>query len=150
MFSWSKAKIFFYGNLIFLLGVALARFFVLENLYFSLLLLLVGGLLIAFWSDKTVRVALILAVFLLLGVWRYQVSLPVTNNSAQLNFYNGQPIKLAGVVCAEPDERIGQLKLTICSQELKKPETKKISGKVLVNLPLYPRYAYGDQVTLKC
>ncbi|MFA6428859.1 MAG: ComEC/Rec2 family competence protein [Candidatus Buchananbacteria bacterium] len=149
MFAWSKAKIFFWCNLLFLLGVAVARWWFIPAV--GLVLVIVGlfGGLLFFWRQKTYRVAIILAIFLLAGFWRYQASLPI-NSANQISYYNGQEVRVVGTVCQEPDERSNHVRLTFCTKEMLVPQATALSGKILIKSTLYPKYQYGDQLKLKC
>lgn len=51
--------------------------------------------------------------------------------------FHGKEVVVEGSICEDPDERIGNTKLTICAKE----------GKILLTTKLYPKYDYGD--TLK-
>ena len=85
-------------------------------------------------------------IFLVAGMWRYQISLPVTDET-KIWFYNGQRVNLQGLIAEPPDIRINQVKLTVSVQSV---NDRPVTGKVLVNTGLYPRYQYGDLVAINC
>ncbi len=157
----SKAKIFYYFLLCFIGGVAIRSFFVIEFFWIYLLGLIFLVLTIIFWQNKFWRYLFFGGVFIILGIWRYQLSLPGINPN-KIWFYNGQKVNFEGVVVAEPDIRINQTKLIINSKQLIPPQrdpdkvgtinNKKlpVRGKVLVNVGLYPEYQYGDLVAVNC
>ncbi len=135
----SKAKIFRYWLLCFILGVGLASFFVID--IWSLVLVGgVGGLL--FWPKLFWRVLFLGIIMVGLGVWRYQLSLPITDDT-KIWFYNGQQFNFQGLIINEPDVRIDHTKLTVES-------LNDISGKVLIKTALYPQYHYGDLLDINC
>ena len=85
-----------------------------------------------------------------LGIWRYQVSLPITAPD-KIYFYNDQQVEFKGMVNKEPDLREDKTRLEIKSKEiLHNDQWQKVSGKVLVTNSLYPEYNYGDEMQIIC
>lgn len=87
------------------------------------------------------------------GVWRFMISAPETNSN-QLQFYNDQPeaTVFEGIVVAEPDIREDRIKLTVLAEKiyLDKDHTIKAKGKILVTVPRFPKYNYGDKLKITC
>lgn len=54
---------------------------------------------------------------------------------------DGGDVSVLGVICEEVDKRRSSIKITVCTEET--------YGKILVTLPKYPNYEYGDKVQLK-
>jgi len=81
-------------------------------------------------------------LFLVLGIWRHQLSgLRIIRNN-ELRKYNDQEkiITLVGVIAKEPDIREKSVKLTV--------QPENINGKVLVTANRYPEYQYGDKLKI--
>ena len=146
----SKSKIFFYSCLFFILGIGLASY--LKSL------LLIGTILLAIgcvtfvitWPNKKFLLVFLGGIFLFLGILRYEIALEEFT-SDRISFYNEEEVTFIGIVSKEPDERKDKIKLTIKAEELEiNNEIEKVSGNVLVNSKLYPKYKYGDRLEIKC
>ncbi|TAK56919.1 ComEC family competence protein [Patescibacteria group bacterium] len=72
-----------------------------------------------------------------LGIFRTVLSTQVSASSV-LDIHVGNPISITGVVDAEPDIRDKESRLILSAQ----------GTRMLVTTGLYPRFAYGDKVTL--
>jgi hypothetical protein len=59
-------------------------------------------------------------------------------------YLNGQ-IKAEGIVVEEPDVREKNTKLTV---KLTNVEGNRVSERILISVPIYPEYKYGDKVSL--
>jgi len=162
----AKSEIFFYGLISFLIGIVVSNFFTINNfLLFCLLLLSALGLIfyllfknqVAPSSGRrlTVLALLIWLACFLLGLWRYQISLPDYNNQQAVYYYNGQSIAVSGKITAL-DKSLTSQKLTIQTEFLyPQPsalpdEHKIITGRVLLATPLYPEFNYGDKIKFFC
>jgi len=89
-------------------------------------------------------------IFLFLGILRYEIALEEFT-SDRISFYNEEEVTFIGIVSKEPDERKDKIKLTIKAEELEiNNEIEKVSGNVLVNYKLYPKYKYGERLEIKC
>jgi competence protein ComEC len=90
----------------------------------------------------------ILALFFLtfvLGVAR--ISYSDLYKESTLNEYLGQKIIAEGIVSSEPDVRENNTKLTVKLEKIIDGNKATIvSEKVLVTVPIYPEYEYGDKV----
>jgi len=156
----TKAKIFLILSLFFIAGVGLRSLadvpFVADYIF-----LMVGIVsVILFRKNKRVRVIGFGLIFLVLGVFRYELATPKTDTN-RIEYYNDQKVSFVGVVSQEPDVRSDHVKLTIASQGFLRRVTtedteylsstqKKIEGKVLVNAYLYPEYEFGDKLAITC
>jgi len=69
-------------------------------------------------------------------------------NSQGFEFKNYSKYTYQGIIIAPPDSRTDQQKIKLKTTELIYPENKIISGNVLVKIPLYPPYKYGDKVEI--
>lgn len=134
-------KITLLSLLAIIIGIALPRFLD-TNIFLSLCPL---PLLVGFFRKKY-RYLIVVISCLALGFFRAEFSSHHVSKNSLDSYNDSGYIKLIGTVCEEPDRRIKNQKLTICSEKLIKPETKNISGKVLINTDKYPEYFYGDQL----
>jgi competence protein ComEC len=138
----SNAKIFRYFLLCFVIGTAIASFLFVEFFWLYLLGLIAMVLAVLFWPKNFWRIIFLGGIIIILGIFRYQLSLPKIDET-KVWFYNGQRIDFQGIIIKEPDVRINHTKLTVQA-------TGKITGKVLVSVGLYPEYQYGDLVSVYC
>jgi len=138
----SKAKIFRYFLICFVIGVALASFIFVGYFFLYLLALISVIAAIIFWQNKLWRWIFLGGLIIALGILRYQLSLPITDET-KIWFYNGKQITFQGAVIAEPDKRVNHTKLTVVSNQ-------PLTGKVLVSVNLYPEYQYGDLLEINC
>jgi competence protein ComEC len=172
----SKSSVVFYSCLGFIIGIGLASFFYFPEVF--VYLLVISGILVVIFSSKKTLVKTIgwCMIFLILGICRYQLSIPQVNqkqisyynNSNEIEFKNRQTIIFRGIVADEPDIRKDQIKLTVESKKFQpkadpclpdrqaplaekvQDKWKEIHGKVLVKAGLFPEYQYGDLLEIKC
>ena len=69
-------------------------------------------------------------------------------NSHGFEFKNHQKYTYQGIIVSPPDTRTDHQKIKIKTTQLIYPESKTVSGNILVKIPLYPPYKYGDQVQI--
>ncbi len=88
---------------------------------------------------------------LFLGIWRYEISVQQKDVTGNISRFNDQnEIIFEGVVVSEPDIRKDQIKYTVQAKEIfLDQEQKNITGKVLVTLPRYPEYEFGQKLNIK-
>jgi len=130
----------------FILGVALGKFLTIQFFYIYIIML---GLCVSifFVPKKFLRFCVILVLLLLAGATRYNFSSKVPANDVSM--FGGKKAEIAGVVCEEPDERIGSVKLTLCADTIIiNGSENHVFGKVLVSARLYPKYQYGDELKI--
>jgi len=138
----------------FISGIILAELFKIDLLIIYLIFLALV-LMIIFINEKKPRQIALILILLLIGYYRYQINIPkVTKNDIQ--YYNNQPglayqdlqqITFSGLVNDNPQRKLDNQKLIIKSLSL---DNKKVSGKVLIKVPLYPEYHYGDLLKITC
>ncbi|MFH1890750.1 MAG: ComEC/Rec2 family competence protein [Candidatus Kuenenbacteria bacterium] len=151
-----KSRIFSFFCLLFILGVGaqnlvpLCSFlnFSFDVFYLFLILLFIIVLSIIFRKNKKIRIISIGAVFLILGFWRYQISIPKIDENHIAN-YNGQTIEFIGQVIDEPDVRFDKTKLTVGNIYVG-AQGLPLRGKILINVPNFPEYHYADDLKIKC
>jgi len=146
----SPAKIFCYFLICFIAGVGLASFVPVDFFWAYLLGLAVLLGVLFVWPKPIWRWLLLGALFLMLGIFRYQFSLPQTA-ADKIWFYNGQAVQVKGVVFSEPDIRSDHAKIIILVSEIFLADEKiKVSGKLLTKVNLFPSWQYGDELVLNC
>jgi competence protein ComEC len=79
------------------------------------------------------------------GAIRFEVSQPTIDEN-QLRFYNNQEaVTVRGIVNTDPDIRDKATQLRLSAEEIRSGEEwHKVSGTVLLFVPRYPTYKYGD------
>lgn len=158
--------------LCFIFGVLLANFidFNFDVFYLFVILLACLILSIFFWSSKkTYAFVLLVMVIFLLGVWRLAINEPRINEN-HISYYTGQNLTFVGQVINLPDVRTKYRQLTLGKNVILAvagaiPESRllaaadknksrqrllPVKGKILVNAPNYPAYAYGDTLKIRC
>src|SRR3989344_5646785 len=157
--NFSRAKLFLYGCVSFIVGIASASFsggvFVADGLWFFGLAVgcAVTIILWRLFDNQAGKTAFFLfcLLFFLLGFWRYGISLPVSGPD-KIWFYNGREAEFIGVVNRELDTRQNSVKLTVGERYIgtEREPSLPISGNVLITTKLYQRYNYGDILKIKC
>lgn len=83
----------------------------------------------------------------LLGLGRITVS--DAYRSSHLDAFVGERITARGIVVDEPDVREHNVKLTVrLSSIVPATTTIPVHEKILITVPLYPRFSYGDEISL--
>ena len=90
-----KSAVFRLFLIFFVSGIGLASFFNFTHFLIYLIFLISATLSIFFWKKPYWRFLFLAGIFLVAGIWRYQLSLPQTNES-KIWFYNGQQISFSG------------------------------------------------------
>lgn len=134
----------------FLAGVASASFGSTR----ALLPWIVGSIFVVIFAliiakgRPNVRFVLILLVSFALGVMRFVVALPL-DTPEHLQYYADHDATFVGIIREEPDRRIGAAQYVVAVDHIVGvPEP--VRGRVLIKSPLYPEYAYGDELTIHC
>lgn len=90
------------------------------------------------------------------GVYRFQLSRNILRNSTLQVYNDKDEITLQGIVVKEPDIRANKIKLTIEGKSIcyyvtlhSNKDCKEIKGKVLVTVPRYPEYQYGNELEIQ-
>jgi len=150
----SRSRIFFVCLLLFIAGIAAGNFLFGNHFYvFCALLFLFLVLIIAISRDVarnvSTKIILLFIICSLFGFWRYQISLPDFSDASKIYHYNGQSIKFSGRII-NIDERIDQQKIIAESSAIGQKKTKPVSGSVLINTGLFPKYDIGDLIAVSC
>jgi len=94
------------------------------------------------------RLAAAAALFLLLGMWRYDAR-PLTPcvTPADLAFYNWRQAMIEGVIVGYPDGRESSTNYVLSAETLSiGGQTRPVRGEALVQARRFPAYSYGDRL----
>jgi competence protein ComEC len=148
VFKLTKAKIFFWLGAIFLGGIFLSQFFNF-NLILKLVIINCALILIFIWHKYRICLFIGLGILVFLfGMFRYEIALPKVDNTWVQYYNEKEEIKVIGNVVSEPDIRIENTRLTLGNLKLGDNENK-LKGKILVTVPKYPEFNYGDSVVMQ-
>ncbi len=148
----SKANTFFIGAVAFLLATAAGLIF---GAPFSLKevfgLWVFSGVSLILCFDKPVYRSIFLLCFCAFFAFlRIHETTPRTSEHSHIGFYVNQKVAVTGVIKAEPDVRRDAVRYTVASQAVVSRGQTPVSGNVLLTLPLFPRYHYGDAIHFSC
>ena len=139
--------------LIYLSGAFVGGIFLGSWLDLPFALIFVGliPLPLLFFFPQRRRLVIITAVCLIAffgGALSYQASLPPDDES-HIKCYNGNEVEIEGMVSADPEVRDSatHIQLSVSQIDLGDEETedwREVSGDVLLFVPRYPEYEYGD------
>lgn len=145
----SKSGTFLAFCFCFILGVGIfsAQIIHKDRQFFVYCGFLVVTILLFFcWRNLKYRFGLFCLLFFILGGLRFYLSVPQKNIS-QLSYYNDQYVIFSGVITQEVNETVSGNQIILAATEFR---GKKVSGGVLVNLPLYAGLKFGDNVRVSC
>jgi len=138
----SRSKTFFFVSFLFLVGISFGSFTSFNIhpplFYFSSLIFVF----LALYSreDPVLRGIFLCLLFFTLGFWRFSAAVPDYSYSerwSEKEYYTA-------VIDAEPDVRIEKIYYRA------KIESDSFSGRVQFSHSRYPRFHYGDEVSLYC
>ena len=135
--------------LIYLSGAWVVGIFLGSKFAFPLAFILIGlsplPLLFFFPQHrKAVILSAVCLVALFGGAFCYQASIPADDES-HLKFYNGQEVEIEGMVSNDPEVRDKVTHIRLSASEIKRNDQwGEVSGDVLLFVPRYPTYEYGD------
>jgi len=110
-------------------GRAFALFFVFLGLVFGII----------HYRHRTSIIAALFFIAVGLGQLRYQQA-DLSGRQSDLQNKTGQRVSLVGIVSDEPEQKENYNRLVL--------EDEKSEGKILVYLPSYPQYKYGDKLKI--
>jgi len=98
---------------------------------------------------RAARLAAILALIALFGMLRIDLVQPHTTADT-VAYYNGEQVRLVGVVSDRPDERDTRMQVQLSVEALSTGmATHAVHGEVLVTTPAYRRIGYGDRLLVR-
>ena len=136
----------------FISGIAIGSFIHIPSQFFAVLIALTAIFFVYryFVEDNDRRIITLCAIALLgilLGVGRMSVS--DLYSKSNLNNFLGQSIRAEGIIVDEPDVRETNTKLTVeLSKIFSGGEIIEVKEKILVTIPIYPEYSYGDKIKI--
>lgn len=98
---------------------------------------------------KLIIIAAVCLIAFFGGALLYQASLPPEDGSHIISYpeeVKDQTVKIEGMVSTDPEVRDSatHLRLSVSAIELENEERREVSGDVLLFVPRYPEYEYGD------
>lgn len=145
----SKNKTFLAFCFCFLLGVAMISLIdkQIDFVYLYFIGLVSIGFLVIFWRNKLTRFFLLCIIFFAFGIARYLFSFP-TDSTHHVSRFVDKQITFVGYIVAEPDIRIDGVRYIV--EATKRDTGAPLHGRVYVKMPSYPRYDYGDVLSVYC
>jgi competence protein ComEC len=115
---------------------------------FALIFIGLAPLPLLFFFPQRRRLIIIAAVCLIAffgGALCYQASLPPDDES-HIKFYNGREVEIEGMVSADPEVRDSSthIQLSVSAIDPENEGWREVGGEVLLFVPRYPEYEYGD------
>lgn len=153
----SGARLFRYGCIAFILGIAAASFAPPAWLRFAVgwfALALAGitvGAVLRGHAKKYVPwcVFFIVLGMALAGVWRYALA-GGPRSAGHIAYYNGTEVTFVGSVALEADRRQTSQLVRVQARRMVRPVARQARGLVQVVVPRYPEYHYGDVLQFSC
>ncbi|MGQ9492431.1 MAG: ComEC/Rec2 family competence protein [Anaerolineae bacterium] len=100
-------------------------------------------------QGRAIQRASIHLLILLLGLWRYDLVRPTLVPGPLAAYNDGEKVTLQGIVVNEPVARDRSTKLQVSVSRLKMDDSWiPVRGQVLVQVPSYATYQYGDELEL--
>ncbi len=145
----TKANIFLISCCAFIVGVGIFSFAAVP-IYIAITLACVGIIILTVsWPNRKGIVIGLIFISIGLGFIRSSLTVPQVTPGL-IQYYNGQPVEVVGIISGEPDVRTDHVKLTVDVRQGTDTLPQTMQGKILVNTPLYPAYQYGDVIKLRC
>lgn len=149
----SFSRRFFYYSLAFIAGVIIASYSDV-NIFFYFGFLILGILIFCvFYQKKEVAILGLCFLFLVFGMfWEEKFEAKsIPSGPKNIHYFNNKgEITFKGTVYGEPERKTDKqkLKLKVNSVFI---DNKEISseGNVLLSMPIYPEYFYGDEILVK-
>ena len=130
-----SSRIFFWFCICFILGIFLNSFFYFNLISFLEFLILGIFLICVLWKYKKIAALGFCVLFMILGIWRYELAEAQLNQPELKQFFN-QETSFVGCVINESDIRTNNIKLEVRIEEL--------GAQVLITTQRYPEIKYGN------
>ncbi len=113
---------------------------------YLLVVLAFGLFLIALVKERKTRIITIALFIFVFGIFRYTQSetpknIPLINNSSTSS------VRVSGIVDTEVEKKMSSQRIILSNVKLR---DKKVFGKLLVHMPLYPKVSYSDKLVFSC
>ena len=145
----SKSYLFLYFTSSLVIGVVVASFWIPAAWQMLAFFVLAIILISVWWKTPRLRVAGFCGLFLLLGIWRFVAAQPADDVNLLRVHNDKEKITFVGVVIEEPDVRADSVKLTVTGEKLLDGGRRRtVSGKILMTVPRYPEFSYGDRLQI--
>lgn len=144
--SLSHSKIFSLAILSFLAGIAMAEIARLDYFFIFCASLFLSWLFFSAGKNFYLKIFILLLAFFILGLWRYQISLPDFSNPKNIYHYNNSQVSFDGRI-KNIETKLNYQQLVVEAEAVK---NNRRQGLVLLTLPLYPEYQYGDLLKINC
>jgi competence protein ComEC len=133
-----------------LAGIVLGAKFSIAPVWLAVSLLPLPALFFFRRNTKLIITLALMVLALLGGIVRYQAGLPTINEN-YVQFYNDKTVvELKGIVNQAPDVRDKSTHIFLSHLEIMTVDTwKKVNGTVLLFVPRFPVYNYGDELLVK-
>ena len=128
---------------------------------------------IFFWNNRVYRFFILSFLLVVLGVWRYVVTLPDCTAQNEICSYANRRVTFVGYVSGEPAQKVDSVTYKITAQKIVISNerekslsqldngqrslgvnplemTSKVVGAVSMKNRLYPSFAYGDTLEITC
>ncbi len=148
----SKSKTFLAFCFSFLLGIA-SLSFVSHKFFETQIFIVFFACFFAlgvFWKKQPTQFFILAILFFLLGMMRVNLAIP-ERNANSLVFYNDKKQSISGFIAGEPDIRQDAAHYIVKAKSIRTGGSwQDVAGKIAIKMPLYPRYNYGQNITLDC
>jgi competence protein ComEC len=134
----------------FISGIAIGSFvhFSISIILFLFFVSVICFVYVKYLSKEEKIILILISIFITsLALGLFRITFSNLYKEAELQKYVGKEISAEALIIGEPDVREGNTKLTI---KLLNIDNQVIdsSEKVLITVPLYPEYKYGDKIKL--
>ncbi len=137
----------------FIVGIAIGSFIPINfGFFIACIFLTILVYFYKYFVEESDKNFVIIVTFILVGVVLGMGRMLVSDlyKQSHLEKYVGQKIDAVGVVVDEPDVRENNTKLTVkLNKIVTQGREESVSEKILVTVPIYPEYKYGDAVSLE-
>ncbi|MGB9879933.1 MAG: ComEC/Rec2 family competence protein, partial [Anaerolineae bacterium] len=100
-------------------------------------------------SNRALPIAILALLVLFLGLWRYELARPTLVPGSLATYNDGEKVILQGIVVNEPVARDRSANLQVSVSRIKSDDVwVSTQGQVLVQVPSYTTYRYGDELEL--
>ena len=147
----TKSRLLLLFCLSFVAGIFLSSIVVVSQLIILGFLILGIFLISLFWKYEKSLIVGFSIIFLVLGIWRFQLAdFKAQNNDLRKYVNQEQKVVLLGIVSFQPKTGINSSQITLKTEQLTFNDQRiTVSGLVLVNTGRYPEYSYGDKIKVK-